>query len=446
MRRRIFLVFSVFVLAMASFLTTIGSENVEANSELKNKIKSIQDEQAENKAEVEKKEREMKELEQKIKQLEDEMRVIDHQTAETNQKIREKDAELKETKERIDILVEEIEILEERIAERDELLQSRVRSMYKNGGSVNYLEVVLGSQSFGDFINRVSALNTIAQQDRNILEAHHNDKIAVEEAKERMEQELIKLEKQVADLEQLKETLNKQRKEKDRIMGQLEQQEGQIHAELGELEDSAGILAAQERAMKQELVAWEERQRQLEEERKRQEQERKRQQEEASRNASSSSNSSSSSSSNSNSSSHSAPSVTQEGNFMRPTTGAITSPYGPRWGRFHHGIDIGKGGRQGDVPVVAVEAGTVIRSYYSPSYGNTVMISHNVNGQVITTLYAHLENRMVSDGQRVSKGQLLGYMGNTGQSFGPHLHFEVHEGPWNGAKSNSVDPLRYIPR
>ena len=112
----------------------------------------------------------------------------------------------------------------------------------------------------------------------------------------------------------------------------------------------------------------------------------------------------------------------------------------------HHGIDIGKNGRKGDVHVVAAEAGTVIRSYYSPTYGNTVMISHNVDGQVITTLYAHLENRLVTDGQRVDKGQLLGYMGNTGRSFGAHLHFEVHEGPWNNAKSNSVDPLRYIPK
>ena len=141
----------------------------------------------------------------------------------------------------------------------------------------------------------------------------------------------------------------------------------------------------------------------------------------------------------------STPTTEGEGTFMRPATGTITSEFGMRWGRLHAGIDIGKNGRTGDVPVVAAEAGTVVRSYYSASYGNTVIIAHNVNGQLITTLYAHLENRFVSDGQGVKKGEVLGYMGNTGRSFGPHLHFEVHEGPWNG-QANAVDPFKYIPR
>ncbi|QOY36980.1 murein hydrolase activator EnvC family protein [Anaerobacillus isosaccharinicus] len=423
MKRRLFLVFSVLTLAIASFLTTIGTDNVEANTSLQKKIKSIQEERSDNQAELGQKEKEIQEIERKLKALSDEIRAIDHQTAATNQQIREKDQEIEGTKERIEDLVAEIQMLEIRIAERDDLLKNRVRSMYKNGGSVNYLEVILGSRSFGDLVNRISALSTIAQQDRNILEAHHNDKMAVEAAKVLIEDELTALEDQLAQLEVLKETLEKQRKEKDRVMAQLEQQEGELHAELGELEEADEILAAQERAMKQELAAWQERQKRLEEERKRAA-------ELAARNGTT----------------HSPPPVTAQGTFMRPTTGNITSPYGFRWGKMHHGIDIGKGGRSGDVHVVAVEAGTVIRSYYSPSYGNTVMISHNVDGQVITTLYAHLENRYVADGQRVEKGQLLGYMGNTGRSFGAHLHFEVHEGPWNGAKSNAVDPMRYIPR
>lgn len=423
MKRRMYLIFSVVVLALASFLTTIESDNVEANTSLQRQIKSIQEERADNKADLKEKEQEIKRLERQMKALSDEIKVIDHQTAATNQQIREKDKEIEETKERIDELVADIEALEKRIADRDDLLKNRVRSMYKNGGSVNYLEVILGAKSFGDLVNRISALSTIAQQDRNILEAHHNDKLAVEAAKHMMEDELITFENQLSQLEGLKATLEKQRKEKDRLMAQLKYQEGELHAELGELEEADEILAAQEKAMQAELKAWQERQKRLEEERKRQ-------QELAARNGQT----------------HAAPPITAAGTFMRPTTGNITSPYGMRWGRMHHGIDIGKGGRSGDVHVVAVEAGTVIRSFYSPTYGNTVMISHNVEGQVITTLYAHLENRFVTDGQRVEKGQLLGYMGNTGRSFGAHLHFEVHEGPWNGAKSNSVDPMRYIPR
>jgi peptidoglycan hydrolase CwlO-like protein len=442
MKQRLFLVFTVLIVAMASFITTLGTENVEANTQLQHKIKDIQVERADNKDDLKQKENEIKEIEREMNKVKDEIRVIDHKSETTNQEIRAKDKEIEATKERIEELLAEIKLLEERIAERDELLKNRVRSMYKNGGSVNYMEVILGAQSFGDLINRISALNTITQQDHNILEIHHNEKMAVEEAKVAMEQELTSLETQLAELEVLKATLEKQRKEKDRLMSKLEEQEGQLHADLGELEEIDEILASQERAMKQELAAWQERQKQLEAERKRLEEEQKRKQEEASRSGSTNANTSTESSTPSNPT----PAVTAEGQFMRPTTGAISSPYGRRWGKMHHGIDIGKGGRSGDVNVVAAEAGTVIRSYYSPSYGNTVMISHNVNGQVITTLYAHLENRMVSDGQRVTKGQLLGYMGNTGQSFGAHLHFEVHEGPWNGAKSNSVNPLNYIPR
>ena len=103
----------------------------------------------------------------------------------------------------------------------------------------------------------------------------------------------------------------------------------------------------------------------------------------------------------------------------------------------HHGIDIGKNGRSGDVPIVAVQDGTVVNASYSSSYGNMVIISHVVNGKQVSTLYAHLERLDVSAGQSVSKGQQLGLMGNTGQSFGAHLHFEVHGGGWNGAKLNS---------
>lgn len=406
---------------VANLLATIDFDHVEANSTIKKEINSIQGERADNKEVSEQKEMEIQAIKEKLKKLEEEVRVIDHQTSDTNQKIRLKDSEIEDTKVRIDKLIEEIHILEERIAERDDLLKSRVRSMYKNGGSVNYIEVILGAQDFGDLINRLTALNMIAQQDRNILEAHYNDKIMVEEAKVLVEQELIGLEDQLEELESLKASLEQQSKEKERIMKPLKQQEDELEGDLGELEEADEILAAQVRAMEVELKAWEERKRQEAEARNRQ--------------APTSARSGTV---------NEAPSITPKGNFMRPATGAISSSYGARWGETHFGIDIGKGGRSGDVPIVAVEAGTVVRSYYSSSYGNTVMISHNVGGQVITTLYAHMENRIVTDGQRVVKGQNLGYMGNTGRSFGAHLHFELHEGPWNVAKSNAVNPLKYI--
>ncbi|PFA86228.1 SH3 domain-containing protein [Bacillus cereus] len=132
--------------------------------------------------------------------------------------------------------------------------------------------------------------------------------------------------------------------------------------------------------------------------------------------------------------------LTQSG-FIKPAEGRYTSGFGKRGGQMHYGQDIVA---SGNVPIIAAADGEVIRSYYSESYGNAVFISHNINGKNYTTVYAHLSSRAVSGGQKVKQGQKIGIMGNTGQSEGQHLHFEIHTGEWNGQKSNAVDPKPYI--
>ncbi|HDR7888415.1 TPA: SH3 domain-containing protein [Bacillus toyonensis] len=127
--------------------------------------------------------------------------------------------------------------------------------------------------------------------------------------------------------------------------------------------------------------------------------------------------------------------------FIQPAVGRYTSGFEKRGGQMHHGLDIAA---SGIVPVVVAAEGVVTRSYYSTSYGNVVFISHNINGQTYTTVYAHLKSRSVSAGQKVKRGQQLGIMGNTGQSEGQHLHFEIHKGEWNAQKSNAMDPKTYI--
>ncbi|MCM3443616.1 MULTISPECIES: M23 family metallopeptidase [Metabacillus] len=130
-----------------------------------------------------------------------------------------------------------------------------------------------------------------------------------------------------------------------------------------------------------------------------------------------------------------------DGDFMRPAEGEVTSGYGPRWGKFHGGVDIAKAGT---VPVVSTADGVVVKSYVSTTYGNCIIIRHNINGQQYETLYAHLSSRAVQNGAQVQKGQFIGNMGNTGKSTGQHLHFEVHKGSWNGSKSNRVNPVLYV--
>ncbi|MDQ0254561.1 peptidoglycan hydrolase CwlO-like protein [Evansella vedderi] len=453
MDRRIILVCLALLLTFSTFIGTNPFSVAEANTgeELKEEIRSNQEQQGELEGEAEETHEQIQKVESEIQEAAAEIRRLDEETARTNAAIDEQQDEIDGTKERIDILHEEIIELEERIAQRDELLKDRVRHMYQNGGVINFIEVVLGAQNFGDLIERISALNTIAVQDRNILEQHIADKEALEIAKEQLEIELTSLEEQMAELEALRAQLDEQRQEKDRLLQQLEERQISLEDYLVSIEEEQAILRAQEAAVKAELERWEEEQRRLEEERKRQEEERKRQEEEERKRQEEAARASSGSNSNNNNSSPSSTQSTQataptdngSGILMRPATGRITSGYGMRWGRMHHGIDIGQGGRS-NVPIVAAESGTVTFAGWMNGYGNTILITHVIEGRQITTLYAHLDSFNVSNGNRVNRGQQIGIMGNTGQSTGPHLHFEVHEGDWNGAKSNSVDPMNYI--
>jgi murein DD-endopeptidase MepM/ murein hydrolase activator NlpD len=118
--------------------------------------------------------------------------------------------------------------------------------------------------------------------------------------------------------------------------------------------------------------------------------------------------------------------------FIWPVHGVLTSYFGWRWGRMHEGIDLAVGN---GTPVVASAAGTVIVAGWMGGYGNLVVVDH---GNGIATAYAHNTSVTVGVGQSVAQGQLVAYSGNTGNSTGPHVHFEVRV---NGA---AVDPLGYL--
>jgi len=118
--------------------------------------------------------------------------------------------------------------------------------------------------------------------------------------------------------------------------------------------------------------------------------------------------------------------------FFVPLNGNLGSPFGYRWGRMHEGIDIGVGY---GTPIHAAASGRVIYAGWMDGYGNLVAIDH---GRGISTAYGHQSSIAVSNGETVSQGQVIGYVGCTGHCFGPHLHFEVRI---NGAP---VDPLGYL--
>jgi murein DD-endopeptidase MepM/ murein hydrolase activator NlpD len=115
-----------------------------------------------------------------------------------------------------------------------------------------------------------------------------------------------------------------------------------------------------------------------------------------------------------------------------PASGPVTSPFGWRWGRMHEGIDIGAS--YGSA-IRAAASGTVIYCGWESGYGNLTVIDHGGN---LATAYGHQSSIAVTCGQHVDQGQVIGYVGSTGHSTGPHLHFEVR------VNGSPVDPMGYL--
>jgi murein DD-endopeptidase MepM/ murein hydrolase activator NlpD len=118
--------------------------------------------------------------------------------------------------------------------------------------------------------------------------------------------------------------------------------------------------------------------------------------------------------------------------FVWPVTGPVVSGFGIRWGRMHEGIDIAAGL---GTPIRGAAAGTVIHAGWLGGYGNLVVLDH---GNGLATAYAHASAILVGVGQRVSQNQTVSLVGSTGNSTGPHLHFEVR------VNGSAVDPLLYL--
>jgi len=120
------------------------------------------------------------------------------------------------------------------------------------------------------------------------------------------------------------------------------------------------------------------------------------------------------------------------GGLVQPTQGQFTSPFGQRWGRLHAGIDVAA---PTGTPIRAAAAGRVILMEPTGGYGNYTCIDH---GSSVSTCYAHQSKFGTKRGAMVEQGEGIGWVGNTGHSFGAHLHFEVR------INGRPVDPLEYL--
>jgi peptidoglycan hydrolase CwlO-like protein len=434
----------------------------ESISDLEKQKESIQEKRSGVESNISDTEKKIDSLQDKQMTAEDQIAAIEAKIAESAKKIDAKNAEITQTKKEIEALKEEIKVLKERIAKRNEVLKERALSFQETGGDVNYLEVLFGSSSFGDLVDRVGAVATIAEADRDILKQHELDKKDLEEKQKAVETKLASLEVAKAELLEIQKQQKQQKQEKDALVKKLKQQtEKHEHEKMG-LEEEKANLAAQEKAIKSAISLEHQRLAELEAARKKAAAEaKKRAEQEAAQAAAQAASqasqatetkkqsTSSGYSAKSNSSSSSSPAssnvsqapAVSSGTFTRPSAGYVSSTMGERWNKQHAGIDIAA---SGTVPVVAAADGVVSRSYFSSTYGNVVFVTHSISGQQWTTVYAHLSSRQVGEGAVVAKGQQVGIMGNTGHSFGQHLHFELHKGPWNYSKSNAVNPLNYV--
>ena len=311
-------------------------------------------------------------------------------------------SEISLLEERISLLEAEISIKELEIADKQadieinyEKFKIRLRALQLND-EATVLGLLLGADSFSDFLSRTETVVRIAEHDRALMEVLSAQKKDLEEDKQFLEDTRAEVEADKAETEEKKQVLNVQLNAAQAAVYSLEQLEQEFRADL-----EANIKKSEQ--MQQEMN---EIYRQME----------------LSNN----------------------PYVGGEMTWPVPGFYTISSPYGYRWSGtdYHTGIDIAGGGRNiYAASIVAANAGTVklVNWNYTPgySYGRYLVIDH---GGQTTTLYGHCSNIVVSVGDYVEKGQKVAEVGSTGWSTGPHLHFEVRI----GAAGQHTDPIKYV--
>ncbi|HBQ77130.1 MAG TPA: peptidase M23, partial [Exiguobacterium sp.] len=338
-------------------------------------------------------------------------------------------------------------------------------------GDVKYIEVLLDAKDFGDLISRFSTVSEIIKQDDNVLQAY---KANVKQLNEQRSEQALLLESMKQEQRKLLVLQTRIIAESDlkrKLVVQLNTKVKELQQEQFSKAEEAEILADQRRLIQNELIALQEAERKAKEEAKRKAEEAaraaeaKRQAEaakaaEAAREAAAKEEQGEAPKAETPKTETSvpeieAPSATPDTSvdvdvsrpFHLPVKGYVSSPFGPRNNpltgkpELHTGIDLvnAKG-----TPIHAAAGGIVLRAGSATGYGNVVMVTHLIDRQVYTTVYAHLDSISVSAGQTVMPGQTVGTLGSTGWSTGPHLHFELHKGEWAVGQPNAVDPAPYI--
>ena len=437
------------VMAAIMLLTLLAgilpvSASAKSSKEIKEEISALKGDRTAIWAELEALESEQDATWESIEEMVEQKENIDRQITLLYEEVDNINTQIRSYTELIAANQEELDAAEAKLRELNEKNKERIQAMEEEG-TVSYWSVLFKAKSFTDLIDRLNMMEEIHRADQKRMSELSDAAQAVAEARTALETEKVALEESRAELKESEAILDAKRAEADEILAELNADKRALDAledewEAEEAKLSAEIAAAEVEYTKA-LKAEEEARRKAEEERKRREEEEKKKQEEANKKPGNggSNNSGSNNGGGSNDSGSSGGSFVSGEGWARPCSWRkLTSPYGyrihPTTGqyKFHNGVDLAND--QG-TPIYAARSGRVTVATYGGTYGNYVTINH---GDGYSSLYAHMTRYVVHKGDTVKRGQLIGYMGSTGRSTGPHLHFSIF---YNGS---SVNPMNYI--
>ncbi|MDD4569794.1 MAG: peptidoglycan DD-metalloendopeptidase family protein [Tepidanaerobacteraceae bacterium] len=330
----------------------------------------------------------IKKVNKEKKSVSDEIAEIEKNLIQAQKELTETEAKLKETQVKLANTMEELKKAKDQVEEQKDDLNVRMRTLYKTG-PVDYIEVILASSSFSDFLTRLDLVKRVIESDKNLLIEFKGKQEEVAKKKAELEEQHRLIAKQRNDIDARRVSIASYRGDRKRLMAELDKQKK-------EYERQEDKLLKDSEALRRQILAWEMKNKK---------------------------------------------GFFGTGEFRWPTPSCtyITSEFGWRIHpifksrRFHEGIDIGA---SMGADVLAVDDGEVIFSGSYGGYGNTVIVSH---GGGISTQYSHLSKLLVAEGKKVLKGDKVGLVGSTGWSTGPHLHFGVIQNgevvnPWNWLK------------
>jgi murein DD-endopeptidase MepM/ murein hydrolase activator NlpD len=365
----------------ASLFSTVRADTV---SDLKKKLQNAQSQKSKAESNLNSVRNDKKNIAAEKEALDKQISVVEDDIYVFEQAISKNEAE---------IAVKESELAEaEAKAEAyDADFKSRARVMYERG-SASYLEVIFGSKSFSDFLYRVEMVKQIVEYDKAVLKKMAEARQIIKDAKTEIENQRDQKVLNVQILETKKSQLNSQLAARDNIYKELASRESEYKKMLDDADAEAAKLIAQINAVPSTYTP----------------------------------------------SSGSVKYSGEKFTWPTPSCSNISSPFGSRMHPIqkrvitHNGIDISAAY---GAAIVSAAEGKVANAGWNGSYGRYIVVDH---GGGFKTLYAHCSTLLVSSGDVVSRGQTIAKVGSTGNSTGPHLHFEVLV---NGAQ---VNPMGYF--